>query len=141
MENNKGNARKGLLIAGVFALALIAILCSGAALLGNKASSTQHPTITVTTSTPRPTSAPPKQAAPKTIGGDDLVHVGEDVPAGTYRAVKSVQDGDLCYWVKSSDAEGEKILDNDIPTGGRPQVTLKSGQWFKSQGCPDWARK
>lgn len=81
---------------------------------------------------------PPPPAA-KTIGGDDLVHVGEDVPAGVYRATEPV-DG-LCYWLKSKDAEGTQIIDNDIPAGGRPQVTLKAGQWFKSQGCPQWVAK
>lgn len=82
-----------------------------------------------------------KAPAPKpTIGGDDIVHVGEDIPAGTYRVVEEV-DGDSCYWLKSKDAEGSQIIDNDLPTGGRPQVTLKSGQWFKSQGCPEWAAK
>lgn len=80
-------------------------------------------------------------AAPKapSIAGDDLVHVGEDVPAGTYRAVTAV-DGD-CYWKKSKDAEGTDIIANDIPAGGRPQVTLKAGQWFTSHRCPDWAKK
>lgn len=78
-------------------------------------------------------------AAKPTIKGDDLVHVGEDVPAGTYRAVEAIS-GD-CYWKKSKDAEGSDIIDNDIPSGGRPQVTLKAGQWFTSDGCPDWVKK
>jgi hypothetical protein len=86
---------------------------------------------------PDHTSAP--AAAKPTIKGDDLVHIGEDVPAGTYRAVEAIS-GD-CYWKKSKDAEGDQIIDNDIPAGGRPQVTLKAGQWFTSQGCPDWAKK
>lgn len=81
-----------------------------------------------------------KPAARTTIGGDDLVHVGEDIPPGTYRAVESIEGG-LCYWKKSRDAEGTNIITNEIPTGGRPQVTLKKGQWFTSQGCPDWVAK
>lgn len=30
---------------------------------------------------------------------------------------------------------------NGLPAGGRPQVTLKRGQWFESRGCPDWRVK
>jgi hypothetical protein len=98
--------------------------------------------LPATESPDSPVPAKPKaaKAAPKTIAGDDLVHVGEDVPAGTYRAVVPIDGGD-CYWKKSRDAEGENIISNDIPAGGRPQVTLKSGQWFTSQGCPEWAKK
>jgi hypothetical protein len=82
-----------------------------------------------------------KQVARTTIGGNDLVHVGEDIPAGTYRVAEAIAGGELCYWMKSRDAEGADIIDNDIAQGGRPQVTLKKGQWFTSQGCPQWAVK
>lgn len=85
-------------------------------------------------------SRPPASARP-TIGGDDIVHVGEDVPAGVYRAATSVTKSSGCYWVKSSDAEGADIIDNDLPTGGRPQVTLKAGQWFTSSDCPAWVKR
>lgn len=84
------------------------------------------------------TGATTTKTAP-TIDGDSIVHVGEDAQAGTYRAEEKV-DG-LCYWMKSKDAEGEFIIDNDIPSGGRPQVTLKKGQWFTTRGCPDWVLK
>lgn len=88
-------------------------------------------------------SASPKQTVAKKpvvrIKGDDLVKVGTDVPAGTYRATTEV-DG-LCYWSKTRDAEGQQIIANGIPSGGRPQVTLKSGVWFNSQGCPDWSKQ
>lgn len=91
-----------------------------------------------------PSTAPPATKAPPTkavamIDADTLVHVGEDVPAGTYRVPAGVADG--CYWMKSSDAEGQKIIANDIVNGGRPQVTLKSGQWFTSSGCGEWIKK
>ena len=99
-------------------------------------------TVTPNKTTVKPTVSP--TAAKKTIyviNGDDLVHVGEDVPAGTYRMVEAVTSGDLCYWKKAKDAEGSDIIDNALPTGGRSQVTLKKGQWFTSQGCPDWQKK
>jgi hypothetical protein len=81
------------------------------------------------------------QGPRKTIGGDDLVHVGEDVAPGVYRAVAPVEGELTCYWRKSKDAEGSDIIDNDLPAGGRPQVTLKSGQWFESRNCPMWQSK
>lgn len=84
---------------------------------------------------PAPTVKPPA-----TIEGDDIVHVGEDVKAGTYRAVGKVDSG-MCYWKKSVDAEGSDIIDNEIVDAGRPQVTLKAGQWFTSSGCPTWVKR
>jgi hypothetical protein len=81
------------------------------------------------------------QGPRKTIGGDDLVHVGEDVAPGVYRVVAPVEGELTCYWRKSKDAEGSDIIDNDLPAGGRPQVTLKSGQWFESRNCPMWQSK
>lgn len=98
------------------------------------------PVTTSSTTTPsrspRPTKAAPVVHA---IPSDTLVHVGEDVPAGVYRVETNVPGG--CYWQKSSDAEGQAILANDIVTGGRPQVTLKSGQWFTSERCGAWIKK
>ena len=148
MEHNPGlppkKRRRLWIVLGLIA-ALMVLCGGGAALLLGSMSSTPAPTSSPTPNvgkTSNPPAAPkPTKAQPAKINGDDLVHVGEDVPAGTYRAASAVVDGDLCYWLKSSDAEGEKILDNDIPTGGRPQVTLKKGEWFKSQGCPDWIRR
>lgn len=79
--------------------------------------------------------------APVEILGTDLVHVGEDVPPGTYRVVERVTADPWCYWAKYGDSEGDDIISNDIVKAGRPQVTLKKGQWFKSAGCPDWRKK
>lgn len=99
------------------------------------------PTVTVTvTATPKANKPKPVAKPKPTINGDTIVHVGEDVPAGTYRAQTDVAGMD-CYWMKSSDAEGSNIIDNDLPSGGRPQVTLKRGQWFVSNRCATWIRR
>lgn len=110
---------------------------------GTQATAAQNAANAKTTEAAKPSSHTAASKAPATavIHGDDQVHVGEDVPAGTYRVVSAVDSGAACYWQKSSDSEGNNIIDNDIVQGGRPQVTLKSGQWFKSQGCPDWHKK
>jgi hypothetical protein len=89
----------------------------------------------------RPTTSAIKAAARTTIAGDDVVHVGEDVPAGVYRVAAPVTADEGCYWLKSSDSEGVNIIDNGLPTGGRPQVTLKAGQWFTSDHCPTWVKR
>src|SRR5690349_1274628 len=74
---------------------------------------------------PKPSATPKRsQDATPRIDGDDLVHVGEDIPAGTYRAIDRISnDGpfSICYWSKTRDAEGSEIIDNGLPTGGRPQ--------------------
>src|SRR5690606_2019494 len=58
--------------------------------------------------------------------------VGSDVRPGTYRAKKPVAAS--CYWEITSDANGNDIVANDIPGGGRPTVTLSEGQYFSTNG-------
>jgi hypothetical protein len=124
----------------LLALGLL-LLCGGAMLAAGNGVRNASEAAGVITPEPIPTpSNAPGKPKPASIGGDDVVHVGEDVPAGTYRA-KAAVDNQLCYWQKSTDAEGAKIIDNGLPTGGRPEVTLKKGQWFTSQGCPEWIKK
>jgi hypothetical protein len=89
-----------------------------------------------------PTETLPTEAArePAGILGDDLVLIGQDVPAGTYRVIERVTASPWCYWAIYRDSNLEDIVSNDIVTAGRPQVVLKKGQWFKSNGCPDWRK-
>jgi hypothetical protein len=86
----------------------------------------------------KPTSKPKRQPVQLT-DEDTPGHVGEDFPAGTYRVTQNVA-GANCYWLKSKDAEGDVIIDNAVPMGGRPQVTLKKGQWFTSERCGTWTK-
>jgi hypothetical protein len=64
--------------------------------------------------------------------------VGVDIQPGTYRTKETVV-GD-CYWEIDSDANGDHIVANDIVTGGRPTVTLKNGQFFKTSRCGQWGK-
>ena len=138
-----------LFAAIVFCVAGITTLVARSSDPAPVSSGTASPGTSVGTATATASKAVGKQLAPKpkpaapTIAGDDLVHVGDDIPPGVYRAAtKIVADGAAgCYWMKSSDAEGSKIIDNAMVQGGRPQVTLKKGQWFTSQGCPEWRKK
>jgi hypothetical protein len=75
--------------------------------------------------------------ARNTIGEGDWA-VGVDVQPGTYRTTEAVS-GD-CSWEINSDANGDNIVANDIVTGGRPTVTLQTGQYFSSSRCGDWRK-
>ena len=87
--------------------------------------------------TTAPPTSPPPPAAPTVQDGTWTV--GLDFPAGKYRAT-AVVDPD-CYWaITKSGTNGEEIIANDIPGGGRPTVTLKAGQDFQSQRCGTWAK-
>lgn len=75
---------------------------------------------------------------PNVIAGDGMYLVGDDFKAGTYRTTSPVSE---CYWAKYSDSEGDDIIANDFVNGGRPQVILKKGQWFKTSDCGTWEKK
>jgi len=63
--------------------------------------------------------------------------VGIDFPAGTYRVTANV--GSDCYWsITKTGTNGSEIIENGIPGGGRPTVTLKKGQDFETQRCGVW---
>jgi hypothetical protein len=109
----------------------------------SSAAATTEPTTASTTEPTKAAVAPAKPKAtpkPRPTIEEGVWHVGEDIPAGTYRADESVSGMD-CYWKKASDSEGDNIIANDLPTGGRPQVTLRKGQWFTTQDCGTWTKR
>lgn len=112
----------------------------------NSADVFSPPAVAASKAPVKTTPTAPVKAAPSkpTIKGDDIVHVGEDVPAGTYRATKAVTTDQHCYWsINKTDnaSDIDSIIANGLPSGGRPQVTLKAGQWFSSDRCNDWVKK
>lgn len=62
--------------------------------------------------------------------------VGKDIEAGTYRATSAV--GDDCYWEVKA---GDSIVQNDIPGGGYPEVTVSDGQQLKIYSCGTFAKQ
>ncbi|WP_216216256.1 hypothetical protein [Amycolatopsis aidingensis] len=71
--------------------------------------------------------------------GDGVWVVGVDVEPGTYRATDVGSD---CYWkITASGSNGSDIVDNGIPGGGNPTITLAEGQDFQSARCGDWTRQ
>lgn len=80
-----------------------------------------------------------KTKAGNTVG-DGTWTVGKDIEPGTYRAAAAV--GSTCYWgIYQSGTNGSKIIENDIPGGGRPVVTLSNGQDFNSTRCGKWEKQ
>lgn len=91
-----------------------------------------------------PATAPTTEAkatrAPAPTIEDGTWTVGVDFPAGRYRVTQNV--GGSCYWAifrTGGDSVGD-IIANDLPGGGRPSVTLKKGQDFKSSRCGTWRK-
>lgn len=100
---------------------------------------TKTPTANSGAGQPTTTAPTPAVKAPRGFSdGDTPAEVGPDIPPGTYRVDAKVTADQHCYWMKSKDAEGSEILENALPQGGRPQVTLKKGTWFTSQSCGHW---
>lgn len=80
-----------------------------------------------------------KAKAANTVS-DGTWTVGSDIEPGTYRAAAAV--GSTCYWgIYRSGSNGGDIIENDIPGGGRPVVTLSPGQDFNSTRCGKWEKQ
>ncbi|PYI69604.1 hypothetical protein CVV68_00370 [Arthrobacter livingstonensis] len=80
-----------------------------------------------------------KAKAANTVG-DGTWTVGVDVAPGTYRAKADV--GSTCYWgIYRTGSNGDDIINNDIPGGGRPSVVLSAGQDFNSTRCGSWEKQ
>lgn len=72
--------------------------------------------------------------------GDGTWTVGTTVAPGTY--ISAAEVGSSCYWgIYRSGSNGSDIIDNDLPGGGRPTVTLSEGQDFKSSRCGNWEKQ
>lgn len=77
--------------------------------------------------------------ARKTTVGDGVWQVGRDIDAGTYRPNNAV--GEDCYWEVSTGNGLNDIIQNGIPGGGYPQVSVSDGQQLKLQSCGVWSKQ
>jgi hypothetical protein len=98
---------------------------------------TVQPTAAGSTA-PAPAKTTPKVTAVAVQIFDGIWTVGVDIPAGRYRVTANVSSD--CYWAIYKTGDNSDIIDNDLPGGGRPQVTLKVGQDFKTQDCGTWQK-
>lgn len=88
-------------------------------------------TVTIT----KPAEAAPPPPAPKATIGEGTWSVGDDFPAGTYKATGA---GATCYWaISKGGSNGSDIIENHMG-GGNLRVTLKAGQEFTSNRCGTW---
>jgi hypothetical protein len=80
-----------------------------------------------------------KAKAINTIGEGSWA-VGRDIAPGTYVSAAAVSSD--CYWaILAGGSNGSDIIENDIPGGGRPSVTLSAGQDFKTSRCGTWTKQ
>lgn len=78
------------------------------------------------------------ETAKKNTIGDGVWQVGKDIDAGTYRATREV--GSRCYWSISNPVTDD-ILQNDLPGGGFPEVTVSDGQQLKIANCSTFTKQ
>lgn len=76
--------------------------------------------------------------AKKNSISDGVWQVGKDIDAGTYRSTSEV--GSHCYWSVTVSGSDD-IVQNDIPGGGYPQVSVSDGQQLKLQNCGTFAKQ
>ena len=104
-------------------------------------------TITETEAAPsdgdqqEPTEKPKEEDQPEVADtiGDGIHEVGVDVKAGQYKT--SVPEGASCYWERSRDDSGDSIIANELQDGpARQSVTIKKGEFFKTEDCGTWKR-
>ncbi|MGP9837188.1 hypothetical protein [Arthrobacter sp. 179] len=79
-----------------------------------------------------------KEKAANTVTGGTWT-VGLDIAAGTYRANEPVDSE--CYWAIMRTGSNGDLIENDIPGGGRPSVTLSKGQDFNTSRCGSWTKQ
>jgi hypothetical protein len=126
------------------------LCCSGVALVAAMGEPTASPSSSGSISSnaaPATTASGAAKAAPATAKAapptieDGVWTVGVDVPPGTYRVTANVGSEGVCYWaITKSGTNGSNIIENGIPSGGRPTVVLKKGQDFETNGCGTWQR-
>lgn len=67
--------------------------------------------------------------------------VGVDIEPGTYKVSVPIAAG-RCYWkISVTGSNGGDIVENDIVSGGLPQVVLSAGQDFTTERCGDWVKQ
>lgn len=136
-----GLAAGGILVGCVVGLAIGATrdLTSPAAISAAGTDSPPPPGTAFPAIPPPPTTIPAPAAPAAPSVDDGTWTVGIDLPAGTYRTTAVVSSD--CYWgIYKSGTNGNDIIANDIPGGGRPTVTVKAGQDFRTARCGTWVK-
>lgn len=84
-----------------------------------------------------PLAEEPEESGPATEVAAGIWTVGRDIAPGTYRPSEPV--GEDCYWaITVSGSNGAEIIENGIPGGGFPTVTVSEGQDLELSRCGSW---
>lgn len=115
----------------------------GTAVSGDNGSDEPVARGTVTTAPVAKTSprvAPTKPVKLKASFEDGTWLVGRDITAGTYTTEKEVSG--TCYWERHNPKKdgASAIIANGFPGGGKPTVTLRNGEEFRTMDCGAWSR-
>jgi hypothetical protein len=136
-----------VIITGVVALGLGTIIGSS----GDDTATTAKPDPTVTVpQTPKAEPAPTATKAPeakkttepdsKSTMNEGTYEIGVDAKPGRYKTQVS-ESSPGCYWARMKDDSGglNSIIANDnVNPGARVSITVKQGEFFKSDGCGTW---
>jgi hypothetical protein len=139
LPRKRSNALRALGLGAIAGIVFMFGMAVGATVAGNApvdASSTAAAAAPSTTV--KSAAAPAKTQIPEV--DDGVWTVGMDLPAGRYRVTANVSS--RCYWAitKTGGDSVTDIIANDFPGGGRPSVTLKKGQDFKTDNCGTWRK-
>lgn len=139
---NKGKTMKlGHVALAVTGVTLGAVICGAGtmALVGdNDRVIRTTPSLTANPTT----TAPTFKGKPNTIG-EGLWKVGVDVSPGEYRTTGGAPGAVvLCYWHTAKTSGDEAIVDQGVvdSINAPSRVTLRKGQYFKTNGCRDWVK-
>jgi hypothetical protein len=142
-----------LIITAVVALGLGGIVGGS----GDGTATTAEPNATVTatetvTQTAEAEPAPTASEAPtaknttepesKSTMEEGTYEIGVDAKPGRYKT-RVPEDSDGCYWERTKDDSGDldSIIANDnVNPGARASISVKSGEFFKSNGCGTWTK-
>ena len=136
-----------MIITGVIALGVGVVIGSS----GDDTATTAKPNATVTvTETPKAESAPSATKAPETKKATELnskstmdegtYEIGVDAKPGRYKT-QVPESSPGCYWARMKDDSGglSSIIANDnVSPGALVSITVKQGEFFKSDGCGTW---
>lgn len=141
--NNKKTPKWPFIVGGLIAFIVLVGACGGSRTTTSSAPY-YGPAGTTAAPTAAAQQAPAKPAGPLTQFGDGTYEVGVDVTPGRYKTPGSGGEGiwESCYWERAENDTGDfgSIISNEN-LQGPGTVTLKKGEFFKTNGGCKWTKQ